>query len=80
MSIESLQSQCKSKFTQANKVKQRVNDLLSGKVTKETISDMQKHYKSFETLFKDAIETHNSLLKMSMLLSMNSNKGGLLGK
>ncbi len=66
LSIENLQRQRKSKFTQVNKVKKRVNDLLSGKLTKGTVSDVQKYYKSFETLCKDAIETHNSLLEMPM--------------
>lgn len=50
-----------SKFTQTNKVKQKVSDLLSRKVTKETVSDVQKYFKSFETT-----ETHNSLLEMPM--------------
>lgn len=36
-------------------------------MTKETVSDVQRYFQNYETLCKDAVETHNSLLKMPML-------------
>lgn len=55
LSIENFQRQRKSKFTKVNKVKQRVNDLLSGKLTNGMVTDVQKYFKSFETLCKDPL-------------------------
>lgn len=56
----------KSHFMQANKIKQMINEVLSGKRTSQTVFDVKKCLSKYATLCNEALETQTTLLEMPM--------------
>lgn len=51
---------------QANKIKQMINEVLSGKRTSQTVFDVKKCLSKYATLCNEALETQTTLLEMPM--------------
>ncbi len=66
MLFENLQKNRKSQFMQANKIKQRIKEVLSGKRTSQTVFDVKKCLSKYTTLCNEALETQTTLLEMPM--------------
>ncbi len=64
--FENLQKNRKSQFMQANKIKQRIKEVLSGKRTSQTVFDVKKCLSKYTTLCNEALETQTTLLEMPM--------------
>lgn len=64
--FENLQKTRKQKLNQVNKLKQKVNDLISVKLFSEIISNVEKQMKRFVKYCKEAEELHNSIVEMAI--------------
>lgn len=62
--FENLQRTRKQKLNQVNKIKQKVNDLFSLKITCQTVTDVETQINKFDKYCKDAEELHNSIVEM----------------
>ncbi len=51
---------------QANKIKQRIKEVLSGKRTSQTVFEVKKCLSKYTTLCNEALETQSTLLEMPM--------------
>ena len=66
MLFKNLQKNRKSQLAQGNKIKQRINELLSGKITSQIVSDVKEHLSKYSILCKETLETQTTLLEMPM--------------
>ena len=66
MLFENLQRNWKSQLMQANKIKQRINELLPGNITSQTVSDVKKYLSKYSVLCKESLETQTTLLEMPL--------------
>ncbi len=62
--FENLQRSRKQKLNQVNKIKQKVNDIISLKITSETVPNVEKQMKSFVKYCEEAEDLHNSIVEM----------------
>lgn len=62
--FENLQRTRKQKLNQVNKIKQKVNDLFSLKITRQTVTDVETQINKFDKYCKEAEELYNSIVEM----------------